>query len=77
MDKKVRDQLREDALFLDFIDDLDQRLMAEVVKPSPVYWAVFQYFDSAPWKPLNPRELLQFWGTLSEDEKLEVLHGIV
>jgi hypothetical protein len=56
--------------FMGWLEDLDRRLMAEVINPSETFREAYQYFDSAPWKPLNPREFLQFWGALSDTEKL-------
>lgn len=74
MGKKSEDEgLADTAGFMDWLDGLDDQLMRDAIKPNATYWAAFQYFDSAPWKPLNPREFLQFWGMLSEEEKLMVL----
>lgn len=74
MDKKVEDESVDDgAEFMGWLEALDVRLMEEAIKPNETYWAAFQYFDSAPWKPLNPREFLQFWGILSDEERLMVL----
>lgn len=74
MDKKVEEQLREDTEFLScWLDDLDARLMREVIEPDDTLYAAFKYFDSAPWKPLNPRELLGFWGSLTPFEVFRVL----
>ena len=74
MDKKPEDEaLEEIDVFMDWLDYLDAELMRDAIKPNETYWAAYQYFDSAPWKPLNPREFLQFWGILSEEERLMVL----
>ncbi|QPX71412.1 hypothetical protein SscP1EGY_14 [Streptomyces phage SscP1EGY] len=74
MDKKPEDEALNDmGAFMSWLDRLDDRLMNEVIKPNETYWSAFQYFDSVPWRPLNPREFLQFWGILTEDERLMVL----
>lgn len=74
MGKKSEDEaVSDDGAFMDWLDEIDARLMKEAIKPNETYWAAYQYFDSAPWKPLTPRELLQFWGILTEDERLMVL----
>lgn len=74
MDKKSEDEaLNDEDTFMDWLDYIDDQLMEEAIKPNETYWAAYQYFDSAPWKPLNPREFLQFWGILTEDERLMVL----
>lgn len=44
--------------------------MEEVIKPDPVFSSVFRFFDSDPVNPLTPREFLQFWGAMSEEERL-------
>lgn len=74
MDKKPEDEaLNDTAGFMDWLEWLDAGLMRDAIRPNETYWAAYQYFDSAPWKPLNPREFLQFWGILSEEERLMVL----
>ncbi len=59
--------------FMAFLDVIDEQLMMNVIKPNETYWAAYQYFDSVPWKPLNPREFLQFWECLSDVERLMLL----
>lgn len=57
--------------FDDFLDDLDYRLMAEIVDDrTGALPAMYRFFDDNPEKPLSPRELLQFWAALSEEERL-------
>lgn len=69
MGKKPEDEALDDtSAFMDWLDGLDDQLMRDAIRPNETYWAAYQYFDSAPWKPLNPREFLQFWGILSEEE---------
>lgn len=74
MGKKPEDEAIDDgAGFMTWLEALDQGIMEATIKPNEIYWAAFQYFDSAPWKPLTPREFLQFWGILTEDDRLMVL----
>lgn len=72
-EKSENESLADGAAFMEWLECIDDQLMEEAIKPVETYWAAYQYFDSAPWKPLNPREFLQFWGTLTEDEILMVL----
>lgn len=55
----------------EWLDELDRRLMREVINPDPILLRAFRYFDTLNHFPLTPRELLQFVGVLSEQEKLE------
>lgn len=57
--------------FEDFLKDLDERLMAEIENDATgALSAMFKFFDSDPENPLTPRELLQFWQCLTEEERL-------
>jgi hypothetical protein len=74
MGKKPEDEALEDtANVMDLVEWLDDQLMKETIRPNETYWAAYQYFDSSPWKPLNPREFLEFWGILTKTERLMVL----
>lgn len=74
MGKKSEDEaLNDTAGFVGWLDELDARLMREVIRPNETLFSAFFYFNTVPGKPLTPRELLQFWGILSEEERLMVL----
>lgn len=61
----------ETPTFDEFLKDLDKRLMVEIDNdPAGVWGPMFKFFDSDPDNPLTPREFLQFWECLSEEERL-------
>uniref|UniRef100_A0AAU7GZY5 Tail assembly chaperone n=1 Tax=Streptomyces phage Scarif TaxID=3158858 RepID=A0AAU7GZY5_9CAUD len=63
-----------DIPFGSFLEYMDYLLMKEFSKDaSGILWTLFFYFDTIPGKPLTPRELLQFWGALTEEERLFVM----
>jgi hypothetical protein len=59
---------------ISFHEYLDYELMKGFSQDATgVMWSLFFYFDNVPWKPLTPRELLQFWGVLTEEERLSIM----
>ena len=74
MDKKLEGTIWDGVdipPFKDFLRDLDDKLMAEIENdPTGAWSAMFEFFDSDSDNPLTPRELLQFWQCLSEEERL-------
>lgn len=55
----------------EFILDLDYTLMKLFSNDaSGILWSIFFYYDSVPEKPLSPREVLDFYASLSEEERL-------
>lgn len=74
MDKKLKGTVWENEevpSFEKFLSDLDARLMVEIENDATgALPAMFKFFDSDPDNPLTPRELLQFWQCLSEEERL-------
>lgn len=59
-------ELEGDAGWREFLRNLDNTLMTEI-RSLPGVWQWYDFFDS-PDKPLNPREFLHFWGSLSYEE---------
>lgn len=74
MDKKLEGTIWENfdvPSFGEFLVDLDSRLSVEIVSdPTGVWQPLFKFFDSNPDNPLTPREFLQFWNCLAEEERL-------
>lgn len=72
MDKKPKgiiwDGIRFPS-FDEFLTQVDSRLMVDIENDS-TWSAMFRFFDSFPWKPLTPREFLEFWDNLTEEEQI-------
>jgi len=81
---KLQDLWNEEKLptFAELLDEIDDALMAEI-RSWPVLSEWYKFFDSLN-NPLNPREFLHFWSSLTEEEQIiyklvtpsEMLKGI-
>lgn len=59
--------------FPDMVKGIDEALMWEIDhEVTGVARTLYDFFDS-PGKPINPREFLQYWLALTEEEKLILL----
>lgn len=59
--------------FEDFVEEIDAALMAELeADPLGIVLDIYNFFDSKE-KPLNPREFLQFWVSLSDEDRTEFI----
>jgi hypothetical protein len=57
--------------FGEFLKQLDARLMVEIENdPAGVWKPLFDFFDSDPDNPLTPREFLEYWNSLTEEDRL-------
>lgn len=55
----------------EFLKGLDEKLMEKIDgDPAGVWRPMFDFFDSDSNNPLTPREFLQFWQSLSEEEQV-------
>jgi hypothetical protein len=61
-------EVERDPEWRGFVRDLDDALEAQI-RIMPHVWQWFDYFNS-PDKPLNPREFLYFWSSLSFEDDL-------
>ncbi|AWN06007.1 hypothetical protein SEA_RAVENPUFF_50 [Streptomyces phage RavenPuff] len=56
----------DDGIF-ELCEEIDAALMDEL-KTNTHLHRMYKFFDSAPWKPLNPREFYEFIGAIRPDE---------
>lgn len=58
--------------FDDMVKAVDAVLHKNLSEDTSGVWpAMFKFFDSDPDNPLTPRELIQYWSRLSEEERIE------
>ncbi|QBZ73476.1 hypothetical protein SEA_PHERRYCRUZ_49 [Streptomyces phage PherryCruz] len=66
-------EIENDPEWRTFIRHLDDALESQI-RLMPMVWPWYDFFDS-PTKPINPREFLDFWSSLTwEDEMLYKLY---
>jgi len=75
MDKKVGPDFWdgvEVTAFEDVVKAVDAVLLKDISEDTSGIWpSKFAYFDSDPENPLTPRELVQYWSWLTEEERIE------
>lgn len=64
----------------EYLEEINRSILKAILKePGEILFALYFYFNNAsaiplePLKPLTPLELLYFWDSCTESERLEIL----